>query len=140
VVSLHKQHIVRCKDRLLLEVGDKGQERERYAPLSQEALVWMERWIGARDRLVESPWFFTTFWAKLFEELYELIELQRGIDETLTDTEIVDTLADFVAAALDAFGTRPDGSFDFALRYRFDEHMVRGLRERLNREQGEPDA
>jgi integrase/recombinase XerD len=62
VVSLQTHQIVRHKGRLLLEVWGKGQERERYALVSTEAYDWLQRWLRARDRLFESPWFFTAFW------------------------------------------------------------------------------
>lgn len=62
VVSLQTHCVMRRKERLVLQVWGKGQERERYALLLQEALAWMQRWLGARDQWVESPWFFMTFW------------------------------------------------------------------------------
>jgi integrase/recombinase XerD len=62
VCTLTRPQIQRQGERLVIEVLGKGQERARLAPLSEEALLWIERWLAARSRFLESPWIFTRFW------------------------------------------------------------------------------
>lgn len=57
--------ILREGARLVVEIWGKGQERERLAPLAEEALVWVERWLSARAAFIETEQIFTSFWYAL---------------------------------------------------------------------------
>lgn len=57
--TLKRHDIVPLGPGWSLSVLGKGQDTTRQAPLSKEAYVWTQRWLKARDHLVQSEWVFT---------------------------------------------------------------------------------